>query len=129
MPGMVAFTARAGAGLQVIGDDFLVTSAQRIAAAASRGACNAVLLKPNQAGTVTETKAAGSLLRFAPIQRIERRQDAPGLASKRGFIAAESINRAIGQIGQTQKATGELDNRAIRFDSAGKHRIALNLFS
>lgn len=35
-----------------------MTSAARVAAAASRGACNAVLLKPNQAGTVTETKAA-----------------------------------------------------------------------
>ena len=65
VPGMVAFTARAGAGLQVIGDDFLVTSAQRIAAAASRGACNAVLLKPNQAGTVTETKAALEAARAA----------------------------------------------------------------
>jgi enolase len=64
-PGMIAFTARAGAELQVIGDDFLVTSAQRIAAAASRGACNTVLLKPNQAGTVTETKAALEAARAA----------------------------------------------------------------
>jgi len=44
--------------VQVIGDDFLVTSAQRIRAAAAAGSCNAVLLKPNQAGTITETKAA-----------------------------------------------------------------------
>jgi enolase len=52
--GMRAFTARAGERLQVIGDDYLVTSAARIAAAAQAKACNAVLLKPNQAGTVTE---------------------------------------------------------------------------
>jgi enolase len=63
--GMVAFTARVDDRLQVIGDDFLVTSAQRIAAAASRGACNAVLLKPNQAGTITETKAALDAARAA----------------------------------------------------------------
>jgi enolase len=63
--GMVAFTARAGERLQVIGDDYLVTSAQRVAAAASRGACNAVLLKPNQAGTITETKAALEAARAA----------------------------------------------------------------
>jgi enolase len=44
--------------LQVIGDDFLVTSAARVASAAAQGACNAALIKPNQAGTVTETKAA-----------------------------------------------------------------------
>jgi enolase len=55
---MRAFAARAGSRMQVIGDDYLVTSADRIAAAARAGACNAVLLKPNQAGTITETKAA-----------------------------------------------------------------------
>jgi enolase len=56
--GMAEFTAKAGAKVQVIGDDFLVTSANRIKAAAAAGCCNAVLLKPNQAGTVTETWAA-----------------------------------------------------------------------
>jgi enolase len=44
--------------VQVIGDDFLVTNAARVAVAAERGACNAVLVKPNQAGTVTEARAA-----------------------------------------------------------------------
>jgi enolase len=56
--GMRYFTARAGSHLQVIGDDYLVTSADRITAAAAAGACNAVLLKPNQCGTITETRAA-----------------------------------------------------------------------
>ena len=56
--GMKKFTAAAGKRIQIIGDDFLVTNAARVAAAASAGACNAVLIKPNQAGTVTETKAA-----------------------------------------------------------------------
>jgi len=56
--GMVWFTAKVGDRIQIIGDDYLVTSAGRVAAAASLGACNAVLLKPNQAGTITETKAA-----------------------------------------------------------------------
>jgi enolase len=44
--------------VQIIGDDFLVTSAARVRDAAADGACNAVLIKPNQAGTVTETQAA-----------------------------------------------------------------------
>lgn len=56
--GLARFTRAAGAGVQVIGDDFLVTNAVRVAAAAAQGACNAALIKPNQAGTVTETKAA-----------------------------------------------------------------------
>src|SRR6266571_4304305 len=49
--------------------------------------------------TVTETKAASSLLRSAPIQRLERKQNATGLAPKRGFIAAQPIEREIRQIG------------------------------
>ena len=56
--GMRRFTAAAGTRIQIIGDDFLVTNAQRVADAASSAACNAVLIKPNQAGTVTETRAA-----------------------------------------------------------------------
>lgn len=63
--GMAAFTAAVGDRIQVIGDDYLVTSAERVAAAASRRACNAVLLKPNQAGTVTETKTALAAARAA----------------------------------------------------------------
>ena len=55
---MARFTRAVGDRVQVIGDDFLVTNAARVAAAAARGACNAVLVKPNQAGTVTEARAA-----------------------------------------------------------------------
>ena len=56
--GLSRFTAAAGAGVQVIGDDFLVTNAARVRAAAEAGSVNAVLIKVNQAGTVTEAKAA-----------------------------------------------------------------------
>jgi enolase len=56
--GLVAFTRAVHGRVQVVGDDYLVTSAQRVQAAAALGACNSVLIKPNQAGTVTETRAA-----------------------------------------------------------------------
>src|SRR6185369_557840 len=56
--GLIAFTKEAGQRVQIIGDDFLVTNAARVKQAAARGACNAVLVKPNQAGTLTEAKAA-----------------------------------------------------------------------
>jgi len=56
--GLVAFTRAVGHRVQVVGDDYLVTSAARVRQAAAAGACNAVLIKPNQAGTVTETLAA-----------------------------------------------------------------------
>jgi enolase len=56
--GFRRFTEAYGDKLQVIGDDFLVTDAERVREAARSTACNAVLIKPNQAGTITETKAA-----------------------------------------------------------------------
>jgi enolase len=63
--GMVAFTRAIGARCLVVGDDFLVTNAARIAEAAASGACNTALIKPNQAGTLTETKAAFDAARAA----------------------------------------------------------------
>jgi len=56
--GMRQFTARWGDRIQIVGDDYLVTRADLVEAAATQGACNAVLLKPNQVGTVSETAAA-----------------------------------------------------------------------
>jgi enolase len=56
--GFRTFTEKFGKRCQVIGDDFLVTNAQRVREAAATGAVTAVLVKPNQAGTITETKAA-----------------------------------------------------------------------
>ena len=55
---MRAFTRAVSESVQVIGDDYLVTSARRITEAARAEACNAVLLKPNQVGTLTETYEA-----------------------------------------------------------------------
>ena len=56
--GFRKFTAATAERVQVIGDDFLVTNAARVRAAAERREVTAVLIKPNQAGTLTETKAA-----------------------------------------------------------------------
>jgi enolase len=62
---MARFTAAAGERVQIVGDDFLVTSAARVAGAAAAGACNAVLVKPNQAGTVSGALAALEAARAA----------------------------------------------------------------
>ena len=56
--GWIAFTRAARHRVQIIGDDYLTTDAQRIAEAKVDEACNAVLIKVNQAGTLTEAKAA-----------------------------------------------------------------------
>jgi enolase len=56
--GFAAFTREVGHRLQVVGDDFLVTDAARVREAAAAGAANTVLIKPNQRGTLSETRAA-----------------------------------------------------------------------
>ena len=63
--GMIAFTKAVGHRVQVVGDDYLVTNAARVQNAARVGACNAVLLKPNQTGTITETAVALDAARAA----------------------------------------------------------------
>ena len=56
--GFVAFTRQVRGRCLVVGDDFLVSDAGRVRGAAHNAACTAVLLKPNQRGTLTETRAA-----------------------------------------------------------------------
>jgi enolase len=63
--GFARFAAAARDRVQIVGDDFLVTNAARVEAAAVARACNAVLVKPNQAGTLTEAKAAFDAARAA----------------------------------------------------------------
>jgi enolase len=58
LDGTAAFTAEAGAGVLVVADDLTVTDAGRVRAAAQSGAANTLLVKPNQAGTLTEALAA-----------------------------------------------------------------------
>jgi enolase len=65
---MRAFTKDVGERIQVVGDDFFVTSAKRVKAA--DGACNTVLLKPNQVGTVTETLACWDAAKAAGYRAI-----------------------------------------------------------
>ena len=63
--GMRLFTRAVGGRIQVVGDDFLVTNAKLVQDAIAAGSCNAVLLKPNQAGTVSETQRTMDVARAA----------------------------------------------------------------
>ncbi|HET6185266.1 MAG TPA: phosphopyruvate hydratase [Acetobacteraceae bacterium] len=56
--GFAALAREVGDRVQIVGDDLLVTDAARIRRAAELRAANCVLIKPNQRGTLTETKAA-----------------------------------------------------------------------
>jgi enolase len=53
-----ALTAELGNTIQLVGDDLLVTNPTRVRRAADERACNALLVKLNQIGTLTETQQA-----------------------------------------------------------------------
>ncbi len=61
--GWAAMTRRLGGSVQLVGDDLLVTNIGRLQRGISESAGNAILLKPNQIGTLTETRAALDLAR------------------------------------------------------------------
>lgn len=54
-PDWPSLTARLGAKVQIIGDDFLTTNPTRLRQAIQTKSANAVLVKMNQIGTLTET--------------------------------------------------------------------------
>lgn len=61
--GMKEFTRRFGERVQIVGDDYLVTDADLVGEAARETACNALLVKVNQAGTITEAVSAYDMAR------------------------------------------------------------------
>lgn len=63
LQGMARMTSSLGEGLQLVGDDLFVTNPRRVSKAVEMGAGNALLLKVNQIGTVTEAMEAAKLAR------------------------------------------------------------------
>ncbi|MEZ0363972.1 phosphopyruvate hydratase [Mycobacterium sp. pUA109] len=59
--GWVALTAAIGDRVQIVGDDLFVTNPDRLEDGIERGAANALLVKVNQIGTLTETLDAVAL--------------------------------------------------------------------
>jgi len=56
--GWQELNARLGDRVQLVGDDLLVTNVKRLQRAIDENACNSILIKLNQIGTLTETLAA-----------------------------------------------------------------------
>ena len=63
--GWTSLQERLGGSIQILGDDLLVTNIERIKRGIDEKASNAVLLKPNQIGTLSETHAAFKMARAA----------------------------------------------------------------
>jgi len=63
--GWQGLTARLGGQLQLVGDDLFVTNPERLRRGIAEGVANAILVKPNQIGTLTETLETVRLAREA----------------------------------------------------------------
>ena len=63
--GFAALTKAIGKKVVIIGDDLYCTNAERLRKGISGGSGNAILIKPNQIGTLTETRATVETARKA----------------------------------------------------------------
>ncbi len=68
--GWSAFNAEIGSQIMLIGDDLLVTNVKRLQQAITQNACNAVLIKVNQIGTLSETIDCLALAKKHGLQTI-----------------------------------------------------------
>lgn len=68
--GWKGLTAELGKQTQLVGDDLFVTSSHRLARGIEEGAANAILIKVNQIGTLTETLQTMELARSAGYRTV-----------------------------------------------------------
>ena len=68
--GWTELTSRLGGKVQLVGDDLFVTNPKRLEKGISLGAANAILIKPNQIGTLTQVLSAVSIAKKAGYRTI-----------------------------------------------------------
>jgi enolase len=90
-----ALTERLGEEVQLIGDDLFVTNAERLQRGIEQGVANAILIKVNQIGTLTETLEAIELARSAGYAAVISHRSGE---SEDTTIADLSVATGAGQI-------------------------------
>jgi enolase len=93
--GYVKFTQALGKKVQIVGDDFFVTNPIRLKKGIDMGACNAILIKVNQIGTVTETLDAIKMAQAAGYGVISSHRSGE---TEDSFIADLAVGTGAGQI-------------------------------
>jgi enolase len=93
--GYVKFTKALGKKVQLVGDDFFVTNPSRLKKGIEMGAANAILIKVNQIGTVTETLDAIKLAQKAGYGVISSHRSGE---TEDSFIADLAVGTGAGQI-------------------------------
>ncbi|MDA8111387.1 MAG: phosphopyruvate hydratase [Nitrospiraceae bacterium] len=116
--GWIAMTARIGSRVQLVGDDLFVTNPSILAEGIRSHAANAILVKLNQIGTVTETVEA---TRLALMNRMGAMISHRSGESEDTFIADLAVATGAGQIKTGSLARGERTakyNRLLRIEEA-----------
>jgi enolase len=93
--GWKACSDRLGAKVQLLGDDLFVTNAERLARGIEGGVANAVLVKMNQAGTLTETLAVIEQARTAGYRSVVSARSGE---TEDSFMADLAVATNAGQI-------------------------------
>ncbi|MDR0576105.1 MAG: phosphopyruvate hydratase [Candidatus Accumulibacter sp.] len=93
--GYVKFTKALGKKVQIVGDDFFVTNPARLKKGIEMGAANAILIKVNQIGTVTETLDAIGMAQQAGYGVIASHRSGE---TEDSFIADLAVGTGAGQI-------------------------------
>ena len=94
-PSWQAFTAELGERIQIVGDDLLVTNPVRVRRAIEERSCNALLVKVNQIGTLTEAIEAIELCRQAGWRAVASHRSGE---TEDTTIADLSVALELGQI-------------------------------
>lgn len=111
--GWELLTAKLGKKVQLVGDDLFVTNTEMLAQGIERRAANAILLKPNQIGTLTETLAA--------IDMAER----AGFASVVSHRSGETEDTTIADLSVCTAATQIKTGSLCRSDRMAKYNRLL----
>ncbi len=93
--GYVKFTKALGKKVQIVGDDFFVTNPTRLKKGIDMGACNSILIKVNQIGTVTETLDAIKMAQQAGYSAVSSHRSGE---TEDSFIADLAVGTGCGQI-------------------------------
>ncbi len=93
--GWKVLTERLGDTVQLVGDDLFVTSTERLGEGIRRGVGNAILIKVNQIGTLTETLEAIRLARRAGYHAVISHRSGE---TEDTFIADLAVATGVGQI-------------------------------
>ena len=122
--GWKALTARLGSRIQLVGDDLFVTNPERLARGIKEGVANAILIKLNQIGSLTETLDVIGMAKRAGYKNVISHRSgetedttisdlAVGISAGQIKTGATSRTDRVAKYNQLLRIEEELGNQAV----------------